>query len=84
MRRRVYTKPVATTALTDGTQKVSCKKMLSRYPVLLLCTLSVIGVATSVALLFSYRWLAILIYVFVAISLIPLIAWMVRQDTNEE
>jgi hypothetical protein len=58
--------------------------MLSRYPVLLLCTLSVIGVATSVALLFSYWWLAIVIYVFVAIGLIPLIAWMVCRDAGEE
>jgi hypothetical protein len=63
---------------------MSGKEMLSRYPVLLLCTLSVTGVAASVALLFNYRWLAILIYGFTAIGFVPLIAWMVRRDTGEE
>jgi hypothetical protein len=70
--------------VADGTRKVSRKGMSGRYPVLLLCTLSVIGVATSVALLFHYWWFAIVIYVSVGVGLIPLIGGMVRRDGDEE
>lgn len=58
--------------------------MFSRYPFLLLVSLSAVGAVMAVALLFADRRLAVLTYAGTAIGLVVIIAWFVRRDSSHE